>query len=149
MEKKKSKPTMRIVGIRHKKGISPKIKDTQPLYYYICPFASVREGDYVLIEYQRKTERYRKSFFGVGRVDFIAEGSISEMIDTYRPTAYVLYRFPESLDFEGRCEDIKKARGNLMKRYEKIESNEARMRKLLRRQTIERNRRRKQKAGSK
>ena len=133
---KKAHATSIIVGIRHKKGIRQKIKETQPIYYYLYPFLNVEIGDYVLLEYQRKTEFYRKSFFGVGKVVFIEKGDIAELIEKYKPTAYVLYRFPQTLDFEKRCDTIKNAKQSLMKRYKIISSNDAKMRQLLKKQVM-------------
>ena len=56
---------MKAVGVRLKKGVSKTIKESQKIYYYICPVPEVAVGEFVIVNLKTKHDE----FFTIARVD--------------------------------------------------------------------------------
>jgi hypothetical protein len=104
---------MKLVGIRFRRGVRRKIKDTQKIYKYLCPIDDIKVGDWVVVDVKLTTQED----FRVGRIEEI-EAISNEKMCKLEIKSFVICKLPVK-DFDKRCQFVKNMKYKLSAKYER------------------------------
>ena len=87
------KMQLKIAIVRMQRGVQRRIKENSKPYAFICPeYLDINQGDYVVCEVSRKTNRKNVSHdFRVGRVEDLMTWSDREILQ-FRPNSLLSAR---------------------------------------------------------
>lgn len=115
------KMQLKIAIVRMQRGVQRRIKENSKPYAFICPeYLDINQGDYVVCEVSRKTNRKNVSHdFRVGRVEDLMTWSDREILQ-FRPNSFIVCKV-DCDDFDERCINIKNKKYSLWARYNAVD----------------------------
>ena len=104
---------MKVVGVRLKKGVAKSIKDSQKIYYYICPLQEVEIGEFLIVDLKTKHDE----FFTIARVEEVIENAEKFIYDN-KLYGFVVCKVPLK-NFEERCSTIVRMKESISSKRER------------------------------
>lgn len=104
---------MKVVGVRLKKGVAKSIKDSQKIYYYICPLVEVKVGEFLIVDLKTKHDE----FFTIARVEEVIDNA-EKFITDNNIYGFVVCKVPLK-NFDDRCATIIRMKESIRNKRER------------------------------